>query len=307
MALKIPSLSKENCTTIGDGPKEAVLLAMLRVGLGAAIHSLPAIYQMIQDGYAVTVNCREFQRPIFEAIGAHVITIREPFGISWFESNKHLYGRVVSLAAWDIWECQELGFHNGSTMQEIADILGTSLPDDFSWIYMLGPQEVEGEPYILFAPIANERWRSLPKSVADDLFDELQLFGKVIRLDGDECPDWQTLLNLIYNAASVVSVESGVSNIAGALGKKMLCLTGMTEVKSTVEQYRKYLPELTLKVVQGFQPNECSMPCYRQRTRGFFNDRCLGKHDLPQCLLHIDRSKVLEVFSQLTDTTNVSN
>lgn len=291
-------LTKENCIRICDGPPHKVLLAALHTGLGTTVHALPAISQLISEGYEVTVNCKEFQRPIYEAIGCQTITIGEPFGLSWYMQHGRDYGKVVSLATWDQWQQWLFGKNISGTIEAFADILGTTLPEEFSWRKTFEVEDVEDD-YILFAPNALERWRTLPKEVADQVEEGLREFGTVIRLEGTECPDWGSLCSLISRAAYVVGVESGILNIAGSLNKKMLALIGMTEVETTIEQYRKYLPDLEYRVVKGFQPEGCAMPCMRQRDRGFFNDRCLGKHNLPQCLSHLNIQNVLEEFSLL--------
>ena len=290
-------LTKENCTRMTEGDPKKVLLAALHTGLGTAIHALPAISVLISEDYEVTVNCKEFQRPIYEAIGCKTMTIREPFGLSWKITHGNDFGRIVSLHAWDLWDLRMFGENRTGTMESFAAILGVELPESFSWVENV--QSIVQNDYILFAPYSLEKWRSLPKEVADEIEQSLQHFGKVIRINGDECKTWQELRDLIFNASHVVAVEGGVLNVAGALGKKMLALIGMTEIDSTIEQYRKYIPELEYRSVQGFQPEGCSMPCMRRKDRGFINDKCLGKNELPECLSKIDISKVVEEFSLL--------
>lgn len=263
------------------------------------MHALPAISQMIQDGYDITVNCKEFQRPIYKAIGCKTVCMREPFGLSWFLEHGNDYGRIISLHAWDVWDLRQFGYNTTGTMQTFAEILDTNLPEEFSWVKTLGVENFLQNDYILFVPNALEKWRSLPPEVADRVEMELSDFGEVKRINGNECATWEELRDLIYGASYVVAVEGGISNVAGALGKKMLCLVGMTEVETTVEQYRKYIPDLEYRVVQGFQPNGCSMPCMRMKDKGFFNDKCLGVNDLPVCLSQLNISKVTEEFSLL--------
>lgn len=293
-------LTKENCTKITGGDPKRILLAALRTGLGTSVHALPAISQLISDGYEVTVNCKDFQRAIYEAIGCKTICIREPFGLSWFQEHGNEYGKIVSLATWDQWQQWQYGFNTTSTMEAFAQILDVSLPEEFSWINILceGEDYIE-DNYILFTPNATERWRSLPKEIADTIELELKKIGKVIRLNGDECQTWEQLRYYINNASHIVTVENGISNVAGALGKSMLVLVGMTEVETTIEQYRKYIPNLNYRIVKGFQPEGCLMPCMRQKDRGFINDKCLGKNELPECLSKLDVSEVVQEFTLL--------
>ncbi len=292
-------LTKNNCTRVTGGDPNKVLLALLRTGLGTSVHALPAISQMISDGFEVTVNCKEFQRPIYDAIGCKTTCVREPFGLSWNQQHGNDYGRIVSLATWDQWQQWESGENTTATMDAFAEILGVELPEEFSWTEKLNVQNFIQKDYILFAPNSLEKFRSLPKEVADEVELRLKEFGNVVRIEGHECAGWNEFRDLITGATEVVAVEGGVLNVAGALGKKLLALIGMTEIVSTIEQYRRYIPDLDYRFVQGYQPHGCSMPCMRQKSRGFFNDRCLGKYTEPECLLRLDIAKVVEEFSLL--------
>ncbi len=296
-------LSKYNCTRTAEGPKDSVLLCMYHCGLGDDMHALPTVSRMVRDGLRVTVNCKPFHVPIWKGIGCVTTSLPEPFGLTWYEENEAEYGRIVSLFSWGGWECHETGGHRAGTMDEFAEIVRHPLPESFSWIETLNPNYIPSEPYILFNPHSVEVWRTLPQSVADRIASELRQTGTPVRiLRPDECATWHGLLDLIYNAAIVVTVEGGVSNIAGALNKNLLCLTGMTEIESTVGQYRRYIPDLHYEVLEGFQPTGCSMPCYRQPNRGFKNDKCLGSFDKPLCLNNINIARVTELLQQFLTT-----
>lgn len=278
------NLNKHNFIRDLDGPKDSVLLACYGVGIGASIHAMPAVSALVEKGIRVTVNCREFVRPLWESLGVTVISIKEPFGPAWAEVNRYNYGRVYSLHAYDTWEPNEHGFHAVGTMHEMAELLGVELPDTFSWTNLLKPEYSVQEPYVLFCPTTTEPWRTIPPRRAEAIKQELEKEHKVIELKGTECATFQELINLIYNAESVVAVESGVANIAGALNKPLVVITGPTEANSHVGQYTKYIPDLQYEEWRGQEMNGCSMPCYRNASRGFTNGKCLGKHEIPQCL-----------------------
>ena len=294
------ALTKGNCTQYGEGPERSIMLHY-EAGLGTCPHALPVITQMIKDGYTVEMNCREFQAPIFRALGI-TVTTHLKLGPAWFEMNKHRFGRIVSLTGWEIWHCSEYGFHAKCTMEQLSDILDAPLPESFSWIDALKPNALpymRARPYVLFNPNASEKWRSLPVGVADAIEQELRLEYDVVRIEGDECESWQDLLDLAYNAGAVVTVECGISNIAGCLNVPMVCLTGVVEIESTVEQYRRYIPDLNYIEVRGYQPKGCKMPCYRMPERGFTNNKCVGTSEVPLCMVHTNIANVLEAVHSL--------
>lgn len=299
--MRLNGLTKDNCTMYGTGPERSVMLCY-EAGLGTCPHALPVIAQMIEDGYAIEINCREFQAPIFRALGI-TVTTHSKLGPAWVEMNKHRFSRIVSLTGWEIWHCADYGFHAVGTMQQFSQILDAPLPESFSWVDALKPNRLEfleKRPYILFNPNASEKWRSLPSGVADAIEQELRMEYDVVRLEGNECEEWQDLLDLVYNAAAVVTVECGISNIAGCLNVPMVCMTGLVEIQSTVEQYRCYIPDLNYIEVRGYQPKGCAMPCYRMPERGFTNGKCVGTSELPLCMVRTDIPKVLESIHSLT-------
>lgn len=303
----INALHKDNCTVLGEGPEKSVMLCY-EAGLGTAPHALPVLWQMIQDGYDISINCREFQAPIFERLGIKVTTGNRP-GPSWWMVNRHRIGKLISLYGWEVWDCMRYGYHLRSTMEQFSLILNAPLPEKFSWVETLKPNVLpymKRRPYILFNPNSTEKWRSLPDGVADRIEQELRMEYDVVRLVGDECDTWQDLLDLIYNAQAVVTVECGVSNIAGCLNVPMVCMTGLVEIQSTVEQYRRYIPDLNYIEIRGYQPKGCSMPCYRMPAKGFINGKCVGTSDTPLCMVNMDVPKVLEALHTLISHEHVS-
>lgn len=307
MALRVNGLNKSNCVQAGSGPDSSILLCLWNTGLGTVPHILPAIKSLVDSRHAVTVNCKPFQIPMYEALGVTVMSKQEPLGQAWFLDHKDEFGKIVSLQAWDAWECTDLGFHRNGTMDEIAEILGVELPKEFSWEELWGCTAPDkSDPYILFNAKSLEVWRTLPESTAKKILNELTLSSDIDVFEIPRMETWQELRDLIHGASLVVTVEGGISNIAGALNVPLVCLTGMVEVESTVEQYRRYIPDLILKIVKGFRPPGCAMPCYRQPSRGFKNGKCLGHSEIPICLQKIDIPKIATSVSTLIPNQHVT-
>jgi ADP-heptose:LPS heptosyltransferase len=179
-------LTPANCKTLGTGSEKSVCLFAIVNGIGDAVHMLPALSQMLSDGYELTVYCRAFHVPIYEAINVqHVIACESEseIGISWAAENEHLFGSWYSLHSWGGWYCDSHGHHDTGTMQEFADIVGTTLPESFSWIDTLKPERglTDGK-YILFAPDSAESWRSLSLEQANEFYTALQKQGNVVWL-----------------------------------------------------------------------------------------------------------------------------
>ena len=288
-------LNKHNAVRYSNGPKGTVLLCMEKCGIGDDMHALPVVWQMVRDGLHVVVNCRPFRNAIWQAVGARVQNEREPFGLVWSITHEHLYERIISLAHWGGWECGELGYHTQGTIEQFAEIVGHRVPDTFSWLDVLRPKAHNGEPYVLFNPHSVEHWRTLPPEQADRVERELLMqYGAVRRMGATECATVEELFALINGASLVVTVEGGVSNIAGAFGRDVVVLTGMTDIGATMEQYTKYLPTWSPVEVRGATVYGCNAPCYRQESRGFINGKCCGVSDEPLCLARLDIDLIAE-------------
>lgn len=303
--MRINDLTKDTCTHYGEGPERSLFVLHESTGLGTVPHAMPTLWNLKQQGYSITVNCRPFQVPMYETLGIVVTSEHEPFGpyrtMQLLKTNR----RIVTCKSWDGWECWDNGTHEIGTMEEYANILHADLPESFSWLDLWKPQSINKPSYILFNPNAYELWRSLPSDVADKIESELRKYADVVRIKGSEYPDWQTLRDITFNARTVVTVEGGISNVAGAMNVPMVIMAGVTDAEPHVGQYRRYIRHLNFIEIKGFQPNGCAMPCYRQPSKGFINNKCLGVNTEPLCLKRIDVDRVIESTLTLYEHGNV--
>lgn len=115
------------------------------------------------------------------------------------------------------------------------------------------------------------------------------------------CRSFRELLNLVYNAERVYSVENGVSNLAGALGRELTVICGMTEPTNILGQYKKFNPSWSYEVITGEYPNNgiCKGPCWRRSDRGMLrpngspHELCCGYAGAPLCLHSLDVTKIV--------------
>lgn len=258
-----------------DGPPNKVLIAAAtNVGIGDAIHAMPAVWQMIADDYDVTVNCMSFTAPLWHSIGAK--TTHDTQGLGWEPQG---FGALYQPHLWN----HDARYNTMDRFDAFAEEIGVCVPDSFSWIDVLKPNAVEGEPYILFAPEATSLRRAIPRQRA--IYNRLAKTGKVIWLtqgsrfpsvqeyrrvesispgfmqyklgiasekellakiqaedtEGKtQCQDIRQLLDLVFNASRVVASESGVAAIAAAFAKPLTVYYGATGHEHTIGQFKRF-------------------------------------------------------------------
>lgn len=226
---------------------------------------------------------------------------KEPLGLAWGVVNEHRFERIISLAHWGGWECTELGYHTKGTIEQFAEIVGHRVPERFNWVEVLKPEYEPGADYVLFNPKSVEHWRTLPPDQADRVHRELVMkHGCVVRMEGNECDTVDELFALVYNAAMVVTVEGGVSNIAGAFDRNTVVLSGMTDVWATMDQYVAHHGGDNTVELRGATIEGCDAPCYRQASKGFKNGKCCGDSDEPLCLARLDIDLIAEATEHFT-------
>jgi len=260
-----------------NGPAKRVYFAVAGAGIGDVIHAMPVVWQMIQDGYRVTVNCRPFVNYLWESIGAKVTNFREPLGLDWDELHGDEYGSLFQPREWNY------AFEDMNRFDSFAQEIGMPVPRSFSWIDILKPGKTAAE-YVLFAPESTETNRSIPrarkvyKSLTNAVWlsqgsrlVSLKEWRKMERIapnalahktgiqseaelierreaealalrDTVTCGTAQELLSLVWNAECVVSAENGVAAIAAAFGKPLTVYCGVTGAENTIGQFRRFHP-----------------------------------------------------------------
>jgi hypothetical protein len=332
MIKEINGPTKENCRTAGSGPATSLCLMMEVCGIGDNVHAAPVIWNAVQNGFTITIYCRPFHKSFFEALGARVFTIGrnhsgpvcietgEDIGLLFLHAHDHEFGAFYSLNEWGVWKENELGYSPQDRMQWFAEILGLPLPASFSWSEVLGARKGVSTG-VVFAPESTEGWRSLPPATARLVYDYLTSeFGEITWLYSwpdhspdkalkTKCDSLESLIALVYNANVVIATESGVLNLATALGVPTVGMYGMTSPAHIINQFEVFLPVVTESVF-GAQPYDesgaarCAMPCYRNAGNGF-KGKCCGDLDLPYCLEYIDPVSIVQSTARVLNHKSV--
>ena len=313
-------LPSENITDYGSGVGVCLII---NEGFGGCIQSLPVVWQMVQDGIPVTVVTPTAMKELWECSGA-TVRVEKP-DIAWVAQEKKNYEKIIRLSSWSSWECDKLGGHVRDTVEQFAELVGGRVPESFSFTEVLGITPYPGN-YTLFASESNEPWRTLPDSVAHELYAQIE--GEKVWLTSGPKPmpyemfvlagnrtlvkrameayneaeehrvrgrvkySWRELLEAVAGAGDIITVENGVASLAAALGKRFTVICGMTSPEHILTQFRRWNPSLEFQTVRG-ESHECKLPCYRSPERGFIDRKCCGYSSSPLCLENLDIAKVL--------------
>lgn len=204
------------------------------------------------------------------------------------------YERTVDLGLVGARDEQPLGYEPKSRMEQFAEVLGVSLPEEFSWIDYWALGERSRGAYTVFCGDSTDALRSLPVSNYDAShcirLAEVSAGGEQKSV-GFFARDFRQLAALIYNAKAVISVDSGPLHLACALGTPVVALYGPTG-ETIGTQYERYL-EVNQIVVRG-KKNKCTMPCYRNEKNGF--SRCSSLR-YGYCMSTITPKQIQEAYA----------
>ncbi len=164
--------------TIGLGNPKKIAIAMNGHGIGDDISAMPAIAQKISEGFDITVFCKPFSRKCWTSLGCKVYPSVNPkneleenvkFGAfigNNFEGKREVFtlknefGVVYETPQWSIWEKENGGVFFEDRIKAFADIIETTLPENFSWVNVLNPQKWNRD-FVLFAPDSATTTRTL--------------------------------------------------------------------------------------------------------------------------------------------------
>ncbi|MDE1946193.1 MAG: hypothetical protein KGH93_03310 [Patescibacteria group bacterium] len=302
---------KQNTLTgTGDG----LCLLMKQTGIGDDVHAIPSLSQLDD----ATIFCRPFTRKALQRTGARTFEVRDntaynvngyedfpeeiPLDLSFYHLYKSRFGKIISLNSWSCWDTDEVGYSRTGMLEYFAELIGVTLPDEFSYREFFGLREREPKDYILYIPESTENWRTIPKDQARMLGVLLgRNFPNVIPLK--HCETFEEMINVVDGAKAVVSVENGVLNLAAALGVPVVGLHGATSPDHTIDRLKRY-GEFKEENVLGSPPPQCKYPCYRKHERGMQwvktnagrEQRCCGLYHEPKCLVQLDREAVVEAL-----------
>lgn len=302
------SRGKRVITKTGFGPEKSLCLLMTRnngkgVGLGDHVQSLPVIYDLIERGYSLTVYAHEFFRSLYERAGCEFHN-----ELDLIPSNDLLphYGAVYSMIEWSFDE--HLATHGQSTVDHtslFASYFGLKRPAAFDFRKALGASidhTLRDLHTIVYAPQSSFSYRNLPKEeqiyhLLKKEYSEVIWMGVPELKERRNIKDFKTLVDVIYNADAVLTVDNGIMHLACALGVPMFGVFGGTGEDVLCEPYDFYLPDNTdkRKYFRAYPPSgECQLPCWWQEERGF---RVAGKcQESADCMTAIEKNDMLMQF-----------
>lgn len=239
---------------VGTGDPKKICLLLNLEGLGSDIHAMPAIAQKIKEGFDVHVYARTFSEVCYRSLGCSTFyfgDIVQPHELvkilleRGHEFNSSHYGAIYNLSNWS----QEHEFWHGlntgvSRFQQFADLIETTLPNEFSWAEsLLLSEETPRQDKIYVVPNSSSELRRYKDG---QQLAEL-LGGETLN---SEYESFSKLCSDIYHAKAVVAVDSGILALSCALGTPSFGLMTEASDGSTMTQYGKYLPNAQRLVVQ---------------------------------------------------------
>jgi ADP-heptose:LPS heptosyltransferase len=299
----------------GTGPANKLCLLLTRndgrgVGLGDHVQSLPVIYELIKNGKEITVYASEFFRPLYEKAGCEFHPHNELMLTKDLLPN---FGEVYSMIEWGIDD--DIASHGTSRIDRtslFASFFGIDRPLQFDFITALGAHrddKLRDLNTVIYAPESSSSARTLNRQ--EQIYYKLKAqYSDTLWLGGIQCkekihiPDIGTLIDLIYNAKAIFTVDNGIVHIAYALGVPTMGVFGPTDENVICEPYNFYVPDaIHLRTYYRALPkasNECNAPCSFQRERGYFK---AGKcKEFADCMMEIDTDYLLDSFHNFYST-----
>lgn len=299
---------------IGQGDPKRICFRMREHGIGDDLHAMPSVEWLIQNGYDVTVTGKPFTRKCWESVGASFIDIFENGGMGFVKDHIGEFGVLYALNQWSVWDAGMYGYSPIPHMEQFANIVGATLPEKFSWIEKLQPNDWghNDETYVIFAPESSTSWRCLSEWKSLEMFQGLQKVHKNVmwigfdngnstlfkqRLDELKIERYhfdffEDLIDAVYNCERVVGVDAGITNLAAALGRPVTGLFGLTDANPILRQFSKYVTT-DLKIIQADFGSRCHAPCWGHPDNGFKNQKCCGIYEKAMCLETIKISDVV--------------
>ena len=227
----------------GTGPKGTVSIIGW-MGIGDNVIMIPALAELAKTK---KVTLYTTQPELFNALDIRCVRINRDKGVC---EN----GRVLDY----LWDEQELlnceilykidgdliwrwpaSFTEVSPQDRMCLAFGVSLTGNFDYVAALGAVKRPWKGMSIFAPKSTDARRSMPESVARTIYDALP-FGYIRVGDGGWCaPSLQELIDMIYTAERVISVDTGIAHIAAALGVPLEVIGAFSDAKGYYSHYAR--------------------------------------------------------------------
>lgn len=287
---------------VGSGNPKRICILFSCNGIGDDVTLLPALWQKKQEGYDITIHTRMFSAPIFERMGIEVVDgIDEVGALGTIDILQTQFGAIYDMYKFLLVHDQEDGGTiTKSRFQQCADILETTLPDKFDFkTYLLPNADAPKREKIVFAPRSYAKQRSYP--FIEEGFQALDSVWETQCIGLFQQPNlsFEELIQTIYDAKCVISVDTGILHLALALETPTVAIMGGTDEYGIVYPYGKYVSTVNVAVLRSHTTDKtCQRPCSYHSSRGYgINGKCSSGYT--DCMNEILPEQILETVFNL--------
>lgn len=272
-------------------------------GLGDHIQSLPVIYELVKT-QKVTIYANEFYRKLYERAGCEFFNQTKIY-YGCTEDLAENFAVVYSMIEWSIDEDSYTGGNAKTDRTSLfASYFGLERPKEFDYVKALNAKKRK-ESKTIYAPESSSSFRQFPRS--EQLYHKLkEEYPNLVWLGSKSSKqlyekDFQALVNMVYSADAVFSVDNGIMHLASALGTPVFAVFGGTDEKVVCEPYEVYKPDgKRLYFRANPSTNECQAPCSHHSNRGFWvNGKC---KEFSDCMVEIKHDFILSEFRTFQQT-----
>lgn len=299
----------------GDGPKKKIAIIFASYngsnGIGDYVHGMPALTEKVKAGFECHVFTTEFFRPFVEWCGA-IFEDGSSLGVGSLAQFQKEYGEVYSLLHWCINHDEEsFGDVWKTRFDQIAEFLGVTLPESYSWKDVFELPSVSniptGEPPVVIAVQSTSRERSYTKVA--ELAESLKQEGlEVVILGGGNAhkesfhkttKTAQELIEIVSQSSVVIACDNGILALALALEIPTIGLFGPTDEKTIALQFSRYVNTENVRIVRSQKEDSCSRPCSLQGERGFHQNEKCRNGIMSDCMAEIEPRVVIGELTKL--------
>ncbi len=290
--------------TAGHGPSQTIAILLRKNGIGDDIHAMPALAQKVRDGFRVVIYGNDFTRDCFESVGCEFRSASN-LAAGTVEEISDEFGSIYDLSQWCRAHEREMqGTPVLSRFAQFAELIGTTLPTEFSWKDAFDIK-VTGGKTLTAALYSDSQYRSFTRAESlrcqlhEEYGDDLYSIGPIMRKS--KMASFDELITRIAQSRLVISIDTGILAIALALNVPTLALFGPTDEHTIAWQFRKYHKNLNLVVDRADVDNQCVAPCSFDASKGW--DRNGECSKFSKCMAAFDPLEIMLLVAQMTEVT----
>lgn len=284
---------------------EGLCLLLKECGIGDHLQSLPIIIELAKKT-KVTIYCNPFVFPLYKNVNVELFSERDILP-GFTKKNLDKYENIYSLMQWGL-DAEIQSFNCPDRTTFFGSLFGIERPKEFSWVEYFGLPERNVQEYIVYAPQASgvlgNKMRAYPYQLNTYLSLRESVETKWIGFPQHKyrraVDTFDELVDLIYNAEGVLSVDTGIMHLAMSLGVPTFALFGSTNEYEVCEPYLYYLPEARRSILRT--AGESCRPCNGSPERGYgVNGKCVFG---AQCMKEFNGDEVANHFLSFIGVNN---